>query len=232
MACLSWVMVVLLACVGLPGFGSVCLDRSQCDELSNEGKIQDCVRRCVPATRPEAPELDASAPEVNDNDAELPLSVLLAALVSENRVPESDVKGPRGDERRSYSMEHFRWGKPSGRKRRPVKVFASSPEGGGPSGRVFPPDALARRQLGLDRFRVRDLKEGSRKQGSQRVALKAQAPARKDGAYRMSHFRWGSPPPSKRNGGAKKPPARKPKKGQLEELLRNIVIEGVQRRMG
>ncbi|XP_030921715.1 pro-opiomelanocortin, partial [Geospiza fortis] len=25
--------------------------------------------------------------------------------------------------KRSYSMEHFRWGKPVGRKRRPVKVY-------------------------------------------------------------------------------------------------------------
>nr|P01197.1 RecName: Full=Pro-opiomelanocortin; Short=POMC; AltName: Full=Corticotropin-lipotropin; Contains: RecName: Full=Corticotropin; AltName: Full=Adrenocorticotropic hormone; Short=ACTH; Contains: RecName: Full=Melanocyte-stimulating hormone alpha; Short=Alpha-MSH; AltName: Full=Melanotropin alpha; Contains: RecName: Full=Corticotropin-like intermediary peptide; Short=CLIP [Squalus acanthias] len=26
----------------------------------------------------------------------------------------------------SYSMEHFRWGKPMGRKRRPIKVYPNS----------------------------------------------------------------------------------------------------------
>ncbi|KAM3653980.1 pro-opiomelanocortin-like [Ammospiza maritima maritima] len=32
------------------------------------------------------------------------------------------------DGKRSYSMEHFRWGKPVGRKRRPVKVFPNEEE--------------------------------------------------------------------------------------------------------
>ncbi|RLV61963.1 hypothetical protein DV515_00019834, partial [Chloebia gouldiae] len=30
--------------------------------------------------------------------------------------------------KRSYSMEHFRWGKPVGRKRRPVKVYPNGAE--------------------------------------------------------------------------------------------------------
>ncbi|KAM8831575.1 pro-opiomelanocortin-like isoform 2-T2 [Spinachia spinachia] len=220
MACLSWLLVVAMASVRLPGFGSACLERSQCDELETEGK--DCIRRCMSAIQSEVP------PQVSDAAAELPLSIILAALVSENQILESDVSG-RGDERRSYSMEHFRWGKPSGRKRRPVKVFASSLEGGGSSERGFP--ALARRQLGRNRYRVRDLKEGSRNQGSQRVGLKAPAPVRKDAAYRMSHFRWGSPPPSKRNGSMTKRPMKKAK-GPLDKLLRNIVIKGAQRRLG
>ncbi|XP_021398832.2 pro-opiomelanocortin [Lonchura striata] len=32
------------------------------------------------------------------------------------------------DGKRSYSMEHFRWGKPVGRKRRPVKVYPNGAE--------------------------------------------------------------------------------------------------------
>ncbi|NWI92412.1 COLI1 protein, partial [Pitta sordida] len=34
----------------------------------------------------------------------------------------------REDGKRSYSMEHFRWGKPVGRKRRPVKVYPNGAE--------------------------------------------------------------------------------------------------------
>ncbi|XP_041345222.1 pro-opiomelanocortin, partial [Pyrgilauda ruficollis] len=35
---------------------------------------------------------------------------------------------PGKDGKRSYSMEHFRWGKPVGRKRRPVKVYPNGAE--------------------------------------------------------------------------------------------------------
>ncbi|CAM9511896.1 unnamed protein product [Lampetra planeri] len=37
----------------------------------------------------------------------------------------AELSDPEGayDGKRSYSVEHFRWGKPAGRKRRPVKVW-------------------------------------------------------------------------------------------------------------
>ncbi|XP_027564401.1 pro-opiomelanocortin, partial [Neopelma chrysocephalum] len=38
------------------------------------------------------------------------------------------VPGGKEDGKRSYSMEHFRWGKPVGRKRRPVKVYPNGVE--------------------------------------------------------------------------------------------------------
>ncbi|KAK5891020.1 hypothetical protein CgunFtcFv8_018315 [Champsocephalus gunnari] len=63
-------------------------------------------------------------------------------------------------------MEHFRWGKPVGRKRRPVKVFSDDEEEG---------EELRRR------------------------GLKEEEAMKKDGSYKMKHFRWGSPP--KRYGG-------------------------------
>lgn len=40
MVSLSWLLVVAVACARLPGFGSACLDRSQCDELNGEGETQ------------------------------------------------------------------------------------------------------------------------------------------------------------------------------------------------
>ncbi|KAM4784486.1 pro-opiomelanocortin [Cyanocitta cristata] len=40
-----------------------------------------------------------------------------------------EAPGEREEGKRSYSMEHFRWGKPVGRKRRPVKVYPGGAEG-------------------------------------------------------------------------------------------------------
>ncbi|XP_034722053.1 pro-opiomelanocortin-like, partial [Etheostoma cragini] len=45
--------------------------------------------------------------------------------------------------KRSYSMEHFRWGKPAGRKRRPVKVYTSNAVG---DAGTFPGDMRRRAQ--------------------------------------------------------------------------------------
>ncbi|KAK9531561.1 hypothetical protein VZT92_010980 [Zoarces viviparus] len=211
---LSWLLVVVMAYVCVPGFGSVCWDRSQCNDLSNKGRILACIRLCMSAIQSEFPQLSAMDLKVNNNDDDLLLSVILATMVSENKISESDLKAHR-DERRSYSMEHFRWGKPSGRKRRPVKVFASSLEGGGPSERSFPPQA--RRQLGSNNDEVRDLSGGSQRG--------------KNASYRMSHFRWGSPPASKRSGSFMKKRMKK-RQRQLDKLLRTIIVKDVQRIMG
>ncbi|XP_064499461.1 pro-opiomelanocortin [Pseudopipra pipra] len=40
----------------------------------------------------------------------------------------SPIPGGKEEGKRSYSMEHFRWGKPVGRKRRPVKVYPNGVE--------------------------------------------------------------------------------------------------------
>ena len=185
----------------------------------------------------EFPELSTLALKFK-NDDDLLLSILhhhLATLASsQEKISESDLKA-RSNERRSYSMEHFRWGKPSGRKRRPVKVFASSLEGGGSSEGSF----RARRQLSgnEDEAKGDPSQEGHQNQGLPRskasakmqIALTPQN--RKDGTYRMNHFRWGNPPASKRNGSFMKPWEEKPQ-GQLAKLFRNIIFKDVQRIMG
>ncbi|XP_054474800.1 pro-opiomelanocortin-like [Anoplopoma fimbria] len=232
MVYLSWLLVVVMAYVCVPGFGSVCWDKSHCNDLSSKGRLQDCIRLCVSTIQSDFPQLGALALKVNHNDDNLLLSIILASMVSDNKISETDLKA-HSDERRSYSMEHFRWGKPSGRKRRPVKVFASSLEGGGSSERSFIPQA--RRQRGSNRDEVRELKAGSQNQGSQMVNLMSHVPVslqeRKNGAYQMNHFRWGSPPASKRNGSLMKQRKKKPK-GKLDKLLRNIIVKDVQRIMG
>ncbi|KAK5903556.1 hypothetical protein CgunFtcFv8_007327 [Champsocephalus gunnari] len=127
MVCLCWLFVVVMAYVCVPGFGSKC---PICNGLSNKGRILDCIQLCMSVIQTELPP-SPLALKVNDDDVLL-LSIILARLVSEDKIPGSYLKD-HTDERRSYSMEHFRWGKPTGRKRRPVKVFASSLEGGGSS---------------------------------------------------------------------------------------------------
>lgn len=192
---------------------------------------QDCIHLCMSVTQAEFPELGALAPNVNSNDKFL-LRILLTGL--EGKISESDLKA-HSEQRRSYSMEHFRWGKPSGRKRRPVKVFASSLEGGGSSEGSFSPQA--RRQLTSNEDNAKGDLNGESQQNSLRARASSKSHVklgqqqRKDGTYRMSHFRWGSPPPSKRNGNFMKTWEKKPQK-QLTKLFRNIIVEDVQRIMG
>ncbi|KAM4867219.1 pro-opiomelanocortin [Thomomys bottae] len=110
----------------------------------------------------------------------------------EGRVPlPLDSVGLRGGEgaelspregKRSYSMEHFRWGKPVGKKRRPVKVYPSGAEN--ESAEAFPLE-FKRELAGPD---------------DSDPDLEPEA-GRDDRPYQMEHFRWGSPPKDKRYGG-------------------------------
>nr|QCO31621.1 proopiomelanocortin-C [Larimichthys crocea] len=231
MVCLCWLLVVVMAYVCVPGFGSVCWDSSICNDLSNKGRILDCIRFCMSVIQTEIPDLRALALEGN-NDEDLLLSILLATMVPENKMSESDLKS-HSDQRRSYSMEHFRWGKPSGRKRRPVKVFASSLEGGGSPESIFP--FQARRQLSGNEDETKVDLNGDHNQLRAKVSSRSRVQLnpqeRKDGTYRMSHFRWGSPPVSKRNGNFMKTWEEKPQ-NQLATLFRNIIVKDVQRIMG
>ncbi|XP_040920267.1 pro-opiomelanocortin-like [Toxotes jaculatrix] len=266
MVSLCWLLVVMTyACV--PGFGSVCWNSSICKDLSNKGRILDCIHLCMSVIQTELTDFKALDLKSNDASDDLLLSIILANLASsEDKISDSDLKAhsderrsysmehfrwgkPSGDkipepklrahsdERRSYSMEHFRWGKPSGRKRRPIKVFASSLEGGVSSEGSFPP--RARRQLSSNEDEAKgDLnQESHRKEGFPKARVSSKSHVllnpqdRKDGTYRMSHFRWGNPPASKRNGSFMKPWEEKPQ-GQLAKLFRNIIVKDVQRIMG
>ncbi|XP_077872963.1 pro-opiomelanocortin-like [Ictidomys tridecemlineatus] len=92
-------------------------------------------------------------------------------------------------------MEHFRWGKPVGKKRRPVKVYPNGAED--ESAESFPLEFKREAVPGPDgAAALADLEYG--------LVPEAQAAAAEkddDGPYRMEHFRWGSPPKDKRYGG-------------------------------
>lgn len=167
------------------------------------------------------------------DDDNLLLGLLLPLLLSdENQISESELKAHL-DQRRSYSMEHFRWGKPSGRKRRPVKVISSVEGGGSAEGRS---PLKARRQRSSNEEKARrspgqqNQNPGSSKgKGVSKLNTELSAQERKDAAiYRMNHFRWGSPTISKRNGNVMKGlPLR-----QLAKLFRNIMGKEAERIMG
>uniref|UniRef100_A0A3P8SRX7 Proopiomelanocortin a n=1 Tax=Amphiprion percula TaxID=161767 RepID=A0A3P8SRX7_AMPPE len=94
--------------------------------------------------------------------------------------------------KRSYSMEHFRWGKPVGRKRRPIKIYTTNGVEE-ESAELFPGE-MRRRELASEMM-----------EDKEKVAQEEQMPGdvheKKDGTYKMKHFRWSGPPASKRYGG-------------------------------
>lgn len=143
------------------------------------------------------------------NDEHL-LRILLAILGPEDR------NTANNDERRSYSMEHFRWGKAPGRKRRPIKVFASSQEGGDSPEVFFP------RQARRQRSSNRDEQGHPKRRGSSRTPPQLNQQGGKNGTYQMNHFRWGSPNVSKRNAKSVKTRLR-----QLAKLFRTVIDQNV-----
>lgn len=140
------------------------------------------------------------------------------------------VSSPQ-EAKRSYSMEHFRWGKPVGRKRRPVKVYTSNGVEE-ESAEVSPGEMKKRRELTNELLlaaaataeqqeeeaeekeremvqEVQKVMEEAEHQQQQQQQLQLQqrqqvlsdAYQKKDGPYKMKHFRWSGPPATKRYGG-------------------------------
>ncbi|XP_029352656.1 pro-opiomelanocortin-like [Echeneis naucrates] len=245
MVCRCWFLALVMAYVCVSGSESSCWKSSICSDMNHQGTIMDCIQLCLSLIPTEMPEvstlgLKMSDGNVDDYDDEHLLSIILGTLASsDSKIAESDLQAHRdqrrsylmehfrwgkppghkilepklrdhSDERRAYSMEHFRWGKPSGRKRRPIKVFASSLEGGGSSEGGFPPQA--RRQLSSNEGEtIGDMNQeshqyqellGAKVSSKSQVLLSPQD--RKDGTYRMNHFRWNNPHVSKRDGGLMK----------------------------
>uniref|UniRef100_A0A3B5LDX8 Pro-opiomelanocortin/corticotropin ACTH central region domain-containing protein n=1 Tax=Xiphophorus couchianus TaxID=32473 RepID=A0A3B5LDX8_9TELE len=204
MVCQCWLFMVLMGFMCSSGSGSVCLESSTCNDLSNKDIIQDCLHLCTSAIEPETKPPRVTDQQENDDfddpeeshTGDLLLSIILSTLASEGKVPEGDLK-THDDQRRSYAMEHFRWGKPLGRKRRPVKVFPSAVDE-----EVFP--LRARRHLSWNKAESKG--------------------GRKAETYRMSHFRWGSPLASKQNNGFVKLWEEKPRE-KLSKLFKNILVK-------
>ncbi|XP_066468084.1 pro-opiomelanocortin [Tiliqua scincoides] len=106
----------------------------------------------------------------------------------------------RQEAKRSYAMEHFRWGKPVGRKRRPVKVYQNEMEE--ESSENYPQEF--RRDLSWEKDYPELSSPEEKKSGEAMMADEEEQPeaSKKDGTlYKMRHFRWNAPPKDKRYGG-------------------------------
>ncbi|KAM6081339.1 pro-opiomelanocortin [Chlamydotis macqueenii] len=106
-------------------------------------------------------------------------------------VPPSRGEEEREEGKRSYSMEHFRWGKPVGRKRRPIKVYPNGAED--ESAESYPLDF--RRDLALGGTGALPEEEEEEEEEGQEKEKAA------GGSYRVRHFCWHAPLKDKRYGG-------------------------------
>ncbi|KAL7871562.1 hypothetical protein SRHO_G00065450 [Serrasalmus rhombeus] len=213
MQVLSWLCAAVVLCACRSGADGQCWDTVDCTNLGSEEKIVECIWQC----RSKQLVFDAKNVLTNQEQStveeekdSLSLGVLTASL------PQDDVlqakrssTGPlRTNERRSYSMEHFRWGKPTGRKRRPIKIHTGSSV-----------EEESSAEQSMETQRRRQLDSNDEGAPSQKKNTKSTE------KYRMMHFRWSTPPAAKRYGGFMKlwsEPSNKP----LITLLRNIVKDG------
>ncbi|XP_062406702.1 pro-opiomelanocortin-1-like [Sardina pilchardus] len=189
MLCPVWSLAVAVLCTLTMEVSSQCWESSHCQDLSTEENMLECIQLCRPELTLEAPVYPGEGhllqpPELEGTDADS-LAVLKLASAGSPEVKQ-----------RSYSMGHFRWGQPMEQKRRPVKVPKESAE--------LLPGEMPPSALGVADYGEAPEEERAALAGPLPLPL----PQKKDGSYRMSHFRWSGPPASKRYGGfmSQKPP--------------------------
>uniref|UniRef100_A0A3P8XIT3 Pro-opiomelanocortin/corticotropin ACTH central region domain-containing protein n=1 Tax=Esox lucius TaxID=8010 RepID=A0A3P8XIT3_ESOLU len=160
---------------------------------------QDCIHLCKCGFQVKSSEPRSAVQQPAEKNPTF--GILLTALTSGEKALEPTGviadPDPQSDERHSYSMEHFRWGKPMGRKRRPIKVYISSVEGGNSS--KGKSNLKARRQLG-------SLKGNMENKGAHTQAVLSGAglqDKKKNITYVIDHFRWGFPYTAKQRRGGK-----------------------------
>ncbi|XP_067274801.1 proopiomelanocortin b isoform X2 [Pseudorasbora parva] len=208
----SWLLAAAVLCFHSPYVDGRCLDLTDCMGLrSNEQKLQ-CIRQCRSAQESSNYGKLSSSEQLDREEEVEEENIRLGLLLSALSPDSVELQGPTGetphnDERRSYSMEHFRWGKPMGRKRRPIKVFTS-----GALGEEEPvePEELA------ESVRV------ERGQGGT-LHVQNRNNVKNNGKYRMTHFRWNAPPVKRYGGFIRAFPDQSNK--PLLTLIRNIIVK-------
>ncbi|XP_031148078.1 pro-opiomelanocortin-like [Sander lucioperca] len=183
--CPAWLLVAVLVVGVARGAVGQCWEHLSCREPNSESSMKECIQLCRSDLTDETPVVPGNAhlqpPPPSDPSSS-------SILPSSSSSPQA---------KRSYSMEHFRWGKPVGRKRRPVKVYTSNGVED-ESAEAFPGD-MRRRALAGELLAAvqeeQEVMEEDEGEEEERLAKK------KDGAYKMKHFRWNGPPGSKRYGG-------------------------------
>ncbi|KAM9328502.1 pro-opiomelanocortin-like [Pholidichthys leucotaenia] len=187
--CPAWLLVAVVVVGGATEAMGQCWEEPSCQELDSESKMMECIQLCH-----------------SDLTAETP--IIPGSTHLQPPPTQSDPSSTSPQARRSYSMEHFRWGKPVGRKRRPVKVYTSNSVEE-ESAEVFPGEMkrrdLANELLVAAAAAAEEEEEVAKARQMMEVEdeqLLDGVQEKKDrGVYKMKHFRWGGPPASKRYGG-------------------------------
>ncbi|XP_028808964.1 pro-opiomelanocortin-2-like [Denticeps clupeoides] len=228
MLCHLLAVAVLHACG--PAVYAQCWERAQCKDLSSPDTILECLQMCRPEWELSESSQSSSEEEAEEVDKEkmVALRLLMSALVQAepaqgNTPVPSSTPGPvgHGAARRAYVMEHFRWGKPIGRKRRPVKVYNSGvpketqdgEDGRADSGEAVP---LVQNLGEVDTETVMQSQHPRSVQKDIKVIPTI--------TYRINHFRWNRPSAGKRYGGFMRPWSDQSQKPLLT-LLRNVIIK-------
>ncbi|KAK5910770.1 hypothetical protein CgunFtcFv8_005005 [Champsocephalus gunnari] len=189
--CPAWLLVAVVLVGVARGAASQCWEHPSCQEINSESSIMECIQLCRSDLSAEVPvdSLLHPPPPLSD-----PVSLASLSLLSSTSFPSS----PQA--KRSYSMEHFRWGKPVGRKRRPVKVYTSNGVEE-ESAELFPGE-MRRRELASRMMEAAEEGGKTREEADEDEELvPGDVHKKKDGTYKMRHFRWGGPPAVKRYGG-------------------------------
>nr|UFA46013.1 pro-opiomelanocortin A [Plecoglossus altivelis] len=220
MLCPVWLLAV--AMVGVPAeVSGQCWQQAGCQDLSSESNILECIQLCRSDLTAETPIFpgDGHLQPPSLSDSEAPASALSpSSPVLPPSIP-SDPQTAPPQAKRSYSMEHFRWGKPVGRKRRPIKVYTNGVEE--ESAEDFPSEM--RRELGNGVVSEEGGAQEEEVQGLEALleGLYSQQ-EKKDGSYKMNHFRWSGPPTGKRYGGFMKSWDERSQK-PLVTLFKNVI---------
>ncbi|KAM7365816.1 hypothetical protein PAMP_016721 [Pampus punctatissimus] len=173
--CPVWLLVAVVVVGGSRGAVSHSWQHPSCQELNSDSSMMECIQLCHHLQPP--PPSDSSSSSF--------------ILPSSSSAPHA---------KRSYSMEHFRWGKPVGRKRRPVKVYTSNGVEE-ESAEVFPGE-IRRRELANELVAAAEEEDEEKSREMMEEEQQQQLlQEKKDGSYKMKHFRWSGPPASKRYGG-------------------------------
>ncbi|XP_044043573.1 pro-opiomelanocortin [Siniperca chuatsi] len=194
--CPAWLLVAVVVVGVARGAVSQCWEHPSCQELNSESSMMECIQLCHSDLTAETPIIPGNAhlqpPPPSD-----PSSFILPSSSSSS----SSSSSPQT--KRSYSMEHFRWGKPVGRKRRPVKVYTSNGVEE-ESAEVFPGE-MRRRELASELLAAAEEEEKAQEvmeeAEEEQQQLLSDVQEKKDGSYKMKHFRWSGPPANKRYGG-------------------------------
>ncbi|CAN9503616.1 unnamed protein product [Ophioblennius macclurei] len=197
--CPVWLLVAAALVGVVRGAVSQCWDHPSCQEVNSESGMLECIQLCRSLTS-ETPLMPGEAHLQPPPPPPPPLPSDILSLLPFSSMSSSSSSSPSPQAKRSYSMEHFRWGKPVGRKRRPIKIYTTN--GVEEASAELYPREMRRRELASEvMMEDEEEKAAGEEQEQEEQQLPGDFQEKKDGTYKMKHFRWSGPPASKRYGG-------------------------------